>query len=545
MRLVFRKSGLVLVLLAVLAGFLWWLNQPDEPAAAPIVAEETSPPREEKGPLPVPPPEKKKLSDPVPLPVWTDEAIPGEASVVFSSEADMERFIKKADREGVTVLGRIDGLRAVRVQGSLARLRPLLGEAEKLDYNYRITVPAVPGSDFLTEEDLSPFGADVLSFLGIQDPSDQRAWGEGISIAVLDTGWQGHEVLEGDRVRFLDVLGEEAGTGEFTGHGTAVAGLIASGEPFAPGIAPSSDVLAVRVLDGNGQGNTFQLAEGILAAVDAGADVINMSLGGYSNSEVLRRAVDYAESRGVTLVAASGNDGLGRVTYPAAFANVLGVTAVDAEGTRAGFSNFGEGVDLAAPGYKLHALWGEEEFVFFDGTSAASAIVAGMAGRLLQTGRVRTPDEVRSMLKKQANERGAPGEDSRYGAGVLDAGRLERVGTSGFPDLAVADLYPAVEESDGASFPLYATVQNRGTDFLPGARLELTVNGADYFYEFSGMEPGVVDSVQIPVPEAHLEAGNAFSVEAKVRPAQGSEDKQSANNAADITLRREEAAPGD
>lgn len=540
------KSLVFAGLLALAAGILLWLTRPQGGETA-DAAEEAVPVRAEKDPkppLPLPVEEAEERGE-IPLPEWNKEVIPGETTVFFTSDEAMDRFIEAAAREGLAVRGRIDGLGAVRVYGSLSRLRPLLGDAETMDYNYRISAPPLPGSEFWTEANLAPVGADLLSLLGVDNPSGQANWGQGVRVAVLDTGWQGHAAVDRNRVRELDILGADGvAEGEYNDHGTAVAGLIMSGESFAPGIAPESELLAVRVLDGNGQGNTFQLAEGILAAVDAGADVINMSLGGYSDSEILRRAVDYADSRGVTLVAASGNDGVGRVTHPAAYENVLGVTAVDAEGARAGFSNFGEGVDIAAPGYKLHALWGEEEFVFFDGTSAASAVVAGMAARVLQTGNARGPEEVRSLLREQANDSGAPGMDPQYGAGILDAGRLERVGTSGYPDLAVADLYPAVEQSDGASFPLYATVQNRGTDFIPGARLELSVNGTSYFYQFSGMDPGVVDSVQIPVPEARLDGGESFTVKAKVRPPEGYEDRQAANNAADITLRRGEENPG-
>jgi subtilisin family serine protease len=215
---------------------------------------------------------------------------------------------------------------------------------------------------------------------------------------------------------------------------------------------------------------------------------------------------------------------------------VIGVTAVDANGNRAPFSNFGDGVDVAAQGYQIHALWGDDEYIYFNGTSASSPLVAGMAARIIETGQATGPSEVQALIDGEANEAGPPGDDPQYGAGILNAERLESVGQPGIFDIALADLYPATEESDGATFPLYVTFENRGTEFLPEALVEISVNGTPYYYKFSGMDLGEVESVQIPVPEAMLEQENPYTVTAKAKLPERYTDSRPDNDDGDISL---------
>ncbi|MEX0326792.1 MAG: S8 family serine peptidase [Puniceicoccaceae bacterium] len=471
----------------------------------------------------------------VPLPENAKDVIPGEFTVRFKDAESMEAFIATAEDRGIKVLAALPELLMLRLAGSQSALRGILSDDMTVDYNYRVGVPAFPDLGFWQSENLAPFGKDALIFLGAPDFGDRLSWGNGTRIAVLDTGWLGHSGLPVEGIEQISML-EEPGQGEFSAHGTAVAGLILSTNPFAPGLAPGAEVLAIQVLDGSGQGDAFTLASGILAAVQNGADVINMSLGSYGDSEVLRQAVQYAADRGVVLVAASGNDGQSFVTYPAAYPEVIGVAAVDADGNRAPFSNYGEGIDLAAPGFKVHALWEENEFIYFDGTSASAPLVSAMAARIIESGIAGSADEVRRLILDNANETGFPGDDLQYGAGILSVERVEASGQSGIVDMALADLYPAVEQSEGGTFPLYISLENRGTEFIPGATVELTVNGKPFFYRFSGMEAGGVESIQIPVQEDRLLSGASYTVSAEVKLPDNFEDNRPDNNQGDITL---------
>jgi hypothetical protein len=538
-----RLTSLVMLVLFALVCGLYLLLMPEPAPTAPPQAEDPTAERPSMDTF-----LEMRASDPlvspadsreaVPLPPASPHAIPGEYTVSFPDEASMAAFIEQAEAAGVQVTGVIPGLRTVRVAASGSDLASLLKDGMQVENNFRMEVPTMPDPDFWQNRSLNAFNAGVLDFLGVPVGPERLQWGKGITIAILDTGWMGHSDIDGARVREIDLVGGSR-DGEFSGHGTAVAGLVGSFNPFAPGISPGSDILSVRVLDGSGKGDAFTLAEAITVAVDNGAEVINMSLGGYGDSSLLQEAVTYATERGVVLVAASGNDGVGNLTYPAAYASVIGVTAVDANGNRAPFSNFGEGVDVAAPGYQIHALWEEDEYIYFNGTSASAPLVAGMAARLLESGRAANGQEVQELLTAQANDTGPPGDDPQYGAGILNAERLEKADEPGIYDIALADLYPAIEESDGSTFPLYVTFENRGTEYLPAATVEISVNGTPYFYTFSGIDLGEVESVQIPVPEASLGVDQAFTVTAKATLPNRYTDTRPENDAGDISLTKE------
>lgn len=533
---------------------IWWPGgeKEDEPLVEePLVEEKkievprpawTMRLREEEETVPEP---AMANQDDVALPAWHEEALDGEAMVFFAGEGELDAFVEAARAAGFEIRGISRALGAVRVGGDLGAMGGLLEEADGVDYNYRVRVPAPPVGESAIAGGLQAVGGELLQLLGVENRESWRSWGEGVRVAVLDSGWQGHEAMTGKSVRVIDLLEGAGEAGEFSGHGTAVAGLIGSDNPLAPGIAPGSELLSVRVLDGKGQGNAFTLAEGIVAAVDAGAQVINMSLGSYADSRVLRNAVEYATESGALLVAAAGNDGARQLTYPAAYGEVVGVSAVDAMGQRAAFANAGAGLDLAAPGYQMHALWGEEDYVYFGGTSAASAVVAGLAGRVWQSDLGQTAAEVRSLMEAQANAAGPPGRDGQYGAGIVDAGRLERRGQSGFTDIALADLYPALEQADGASFPLYASFENRGTSYLPPGKAKLEINGLAYHYRVPGLESGEESHVQVSVPMSALTSGSPFVVRGEVSLADSLEDRLPANNAGEIRLRTAEPADED
>lgn len=530
-------SLLVLCLILAGIGFWGWHDRPSsQPEIGPVEQRSPSPQADflpySHGGIAVEDPE---VSSGVALPPPSEHALPGEYTLFFTDQASLEAFVEKASSAGLGIRGIIPELLALRLSASGSNLSKLLEEGMLVDNNVRINAPLMP--NYYAPGDLSGFNADVLKFLGVPNDPSHLTWGQGVKIAVLDTGWVGHDGSGDLQVRQFDLRGGEV-TGDYASHGTAVAGLIGSTNPFAPGIAPGSEIFSVRVLDANGSGDAFTLADGILQAVKNGASIINMSLGGYGDSEVLRRAVDYAVGRGVVLVASSGNDGIGSVTYPAAYPNVIGVAAVDANSFRAPFSNFGLGVDVAAPGYQIHALWDDNEFIYFNGTSASAPLVSGMAARLLQTGTARSGAEVQELIRSYANDTGLPGFDPQYGAGVLSADRLEMIGQSGIYDMALAALYPATEQSDGSSFPLYVTFQNRGTEYIPSARAEILVNEQPFFYRFSGIDKGGIESVQIPVPEALLESGQPFKVSAKIILPERYTDNRPENNEGDISLSR-------
>ena len=193
---------------------------------------------------------------------------------------------------------------------------------------------------------------------------------------------------------------DDDGAGAAQGHGTHISGVIVK-------IAPDSRILPVRVLDGQGRGDVFDLAYGIEWAAKQGADVINLSLGTTDFSPILWESINYVvHEMGVIVVAAAGNSSNDKRHYPAAFANTLSVTAVDEEGKRASFANYGQWVEMAAPGTGITSTIPGPNGTGYgraDGTSMATPFVSGAAVLL----REKTPDATRPVIANLLQ--GSPG----------------------------------------------------------------------------------------------------------------------------------------
>jgi serine protease len=244
------------------------------------------------------------------------------------------------------------------------------------------------------------------------------------------------------------------------GHGTFAASVIAAtvGNGLAGiGVAPRVTILPVRVLDVDGFGTSSDVAEGIRFAVDAGARVLNLSLGGTGIAQVTREALQHAADRGVVVVAAAGNDAeepdvfegeLGNdVAWPARFPTVIAVGATNFDDQRAGYSNFGPSLDLVAPGGGdsgrelpanvrdavlatsfVYDPVADEAFYggfWATGTSFACPHAAGAAALLVALG-VDDPEAVRAMLELTVRELGGEGFDTQTGFGLLDAAAAHR-----------------------------------------------------------------------------------------------------------------------
>lgn len=261
---------------------------------------------------------------------------------------------------------------------------------------------------------------------GIRSIGAPAAWkrsrGAGEVVAVLDTGVDAtHEDLLGKVLEGVDLI-DGGVVDDPNGHGTHVAGIIAAVEGNKLGVsgaAPDAKILPVRVLDANGIGDHEVIASGIVWAVDHGADVLNLSLGGSEDSEVLRVAVGYAVARGVVVVAAGGNDRLAgnNTSYPAAYPNVIAVAASGPDGRSAMFSNTGSYIDIAAPGFAIVSTV-PGGYGYLSGTSQASPFVAAAVAILLGAGT--SSEAVESALKSSARDVETPGSDQFTGAGFLD-----------------------------------------------------------------------------------------------------------------------------
>ena len=267
-------------------------------------------------------------------------------------------------------------------------------------------------------------------------------------------GWRFYHHWAWDGEKYAYLPAQDNHVADDLGHGTHVAGIagaeIENGVGVA-GMAGGSRLMTVKVLDQYGIGWYFDIARGIVYAVDNGAQVINLSLGGTTPSEALQDAVDYAHDHGVLVVAATGNNG-GAVWYPAAAEHVLAVAATDQDDVRAGFSSHGPQVDVAAPGVDIYSTWPwVGEYFTQSGTSMAAPYVSGLAALIWST----RPDlpaaqvtEIMTSTAVDVNAGDLLGWDEYVGWGRIDAGQALSAATraGGLP-LAVSHSQLSVGET--------------------------------------------------------------------------------------------------
>jgi subtilisin family serine protease len=276
---------------------------------------------------------------------------------------------------------------------------------------------------------------------GEQYPLDRvqagKAWeitrgSDQVVVAIIDTGIDlGHPDLKSKLVAGTNTLEAGSPPRDDRGHGTHVAGIAVAATNNREGIAGLASncrLMPVRVT-GNQGGTTGSVAAGLVWAADHRADVANMSLGFYEESDTLRRAVDYALSKNVVLVSTMGNDRQEKPRYPAAYPGVIAVGSTDAQDQRSGFSNYGSWMSVSAPGKDVLStfptytvrLVNTPGYGFMTGTSMAAPLVSGLCGLVRSKHPGMAPAEVKRLIEETARDLGDPGPDVHYGHGRIDA----------------------------------------------------------------------------------------------------------------------------
>ena len=347
----------------------------------------------------------RDLADPGRVGVGTadpavSDFVPGRLIIKFEEDAPPEAVQQVLSDLDGDVQARVDRLDVRVVDVPPAETKEALAE-----------VAASPAVEYVERD------AAVRSFATPNDTLWREQWGPlivdgpdawntatgspGIVVAVLDTGIDGtHPDLQSSLVAGYDFVNGDSDPSDDQGHGTASAGVIAARTNNGmgqAGICWRCSLMPVKVLDANGSGSTSVVAAGIVWAVDHGARVISLSLGGEDSTQTLADAVAYAVGKGVTLVASAGNSGNSNLNYPAAYEGVIAVAATTATDELYSWSNFGPWVHVAAPGCNV-APYLNGEYVNFCGTSSAGPIVAGIAALALSAKPAASRAEVESAL---------------------------------------------------------------------------------------------------------------------------------------------------
>jgi subtilisin family serine protease len=454
-------------------------------------------------------------------------------------------------------------------------LTPLTGQGFLIELDYCRTKQADPTDPYATSR--GSWGQDyadqwALERLGL--PGPDGAWaalGAGarpVTVAVVDTGldwnhqdlpwsqlWRNPGEVPGngkddDGNGYVDdAIGwnfwdDDARPWDLDGHGTFVAGLIAAAHNDAgiAGVNPHARIMVLKALNAFGNTRASYLARAIVYAADHGARVINVSVGGKNVTRAEEAAVAYAHRKGALVVIAAGNEGAETATFgPAGSAQALIVAAADVESRRAGFSNWGPGVDLAAPGVDILSLRARRTDLMRDipgitytpgaayvgqdrryyrtsGTSFAAPLVAGVASLLLSRDPALTPDDLERILKNAARDIETPGVDQYTGYGLLDA-RAALAADPAF-ELVAAITGLAVAAQDGAQ-----VVQVSGTadaDRFAGATVEIGPGEAPEAWTQVGEVAAPVRGGVLAAVPARAFAGSArWTVRVVVRHAGG------------------------
>jgi hypothetical protein len=281
--------------------------------------------------------------------------------------------------------------------------------------------------------------ARYLDSVRLPEAWDTTTGNDSMILAILDSGVElSHPDLAPRLVGGYDFVNNDATPDDDFGHGTMVAGIAAAVTNNGQGVAGGAwlgKIMPIKVLDSRGAANDDDIAAGITFAVDRGASVINLSLGGPGASNTLQAAVNYATSRNVVVIGAAGNDGqdsdVNKRTlehYPAACVGVIAVGSTDASGNHSPFSSYGSWIDVVAPGQAtispsvgISTTIRGSSYGTGSGTSFAAPLVAAVAFLMRSADPNAGQATISLRLIGTARDIGTPGVDSVFGSGMVDA----------------------------------------------------------------------------------------------------------------------------
>ena len=316
-------------------------------------------------------------------------------------DADIHRFRILDRRQVPAVMGSVQG------DARVALVQP--------NFFYRLQDAGVAAA---------PSGGDPMQYVVSKlhlPQAHELATGQRVLVAVIDSGIDSsHAELKGVVAGRFDTFKGDPAPHK---HGTAMASAIAAHSRLL-GVAPAAHILAVRAFDDQAVGaraTTTRILDGLQWIAGSGARVVNMSFTGPADSS-MHDMMASLRKKGLVLIAAAGNDGpRAREAYPAAYPEVIAVTATDADDKLLGVANRGAYVAVAAPGVDIFVAAPGGGYDFTTGTSVATAHVSGLAALLIARNPVLTPEAVQSILMKTAKDLGPQGRDDEFGAGLVDA----------------------------------------------------------------------------------------------------------------------------
>ena len=353
--------------------------------------------------------------------------VPDEVLVRFAANLPPQTIVGIAQGQRLALLGihRLPLINTVLYRFRITDRRDVPTVLGSLQGDARIAA-SQPNFYYVTHQ------ADVSSVV-IGDPAQymvsklhlpqahRLATGDRVLIALIDSAVDvRHPELQGVIAGGIDTIKSEVVPDK---HGTAMASAIAAHGRLM-GVAPSAHILAVRAFEPAGttaRGTTARILEGLQWTATSGARVVNMSFAGPADPQ-LHAMITAVRAKGLVLIAAAGNDGpQAPPEYPAAYPEVIAVTATDVDDRLLNVANHGSYVSVAAPGVEIFVAAPGAGYTFTTGTSVATAHVSGLAALLLERNPRLTPQAVQDILMGTAKDLGPKGRDDEFGAGLVDA----------------------------------------------------------------------------------------------------------------------------
>ncbi|CAG0966814.1 serine protease [Planctomycetaceae bacterium] len=306
-----------------------------------------------------------------------------------------------------------------------------------------------------------------------------------VDIAIIDTGIDpSHPDLAGKLLPGYNFVTNTTDTHDVYGHGTKVAGSAAAMVNNAvgvSGVAWQNPILPLAVTDSTGIASYSRIASAITYAVDHGARIINISFAGPTNSTTMQSAIDYAWNKGAIIFAGAGNSATNAPYYPAACNHVVAVAATTSSDTLASFSNYGNWITVAAPGYSILTTTNGGGYGSVSGTSFSGPITAGLGALILSVNPTLSNAQVVDIITKNTDDIGAPGFDPSFGNGRINVLKsLTAAQNAVAQSDTTAPLTSITSPTSASTVKGKASVAVAAADNVGVAKVELHINGSPF-----------------------------------------------------------------
>jgi subtilisin family serine protease len=423
-----------------------------------------------------------------------------ELLIQFRIDTPKNKADEALNAHGATVADEIQQLRIKRIKVPAHVLETV---REALSHNPHVEFIE---NNFLAEASTTPNDSYYPSQWHLPKINAPSGWditsgSESMPIAIIDSGVDpDHPDLVGKLITGYNFLGSNTDTHDVLGHGTAVAGTAAATTnniTGVAGIACDNPIMPLVVLNSSNYASYYDISRAITYAVDHGVRVLNISIGGSSSSSTLQSAVDSAWNKGALIFASAMNNNTSTPYYPAACNHVVAVSATTSTDTKASFSSFGTWVDISAPGASIYTTKDGGGYGYWNGTSFASPLTAGLAALIWSINPLLTNSQVYDILTQNADDLGTLGFDQYFGFGRINSLRslLAAMDTAPATD-TTAPVVSITSPATNTTVCGVISVSISASDNVDVSKVELYINGNSYASDSSSPYPFAWDTTK-------------------------------------------------